>query len=412
MMTRAFCILTVLALCAVSRGAQLVGDGLRTIAFTGQAATGTTGVFSDFGRVAINKSGQIAFRGSLSSQNGVTSTTNTGIWVETTPGQLTLVAREGSATPGSPSGTFGDFINDGPVINNKGEVAFENQFATAGVPITYGNSNGVWSQAGGGTLKLVARADVAAPGTSGNFLNVGEPALNDAGAVTFRGSLPTNPPGFGISIPGMWRTNSSGQVTLVALKGDNTPGVNNSFGSLFYEPVLSASGHVAFKAAYNYEGYDLWRVSPNGTLARAFASNTLPGTSNYFGSYSEPSINNLGKITVAATLYGPGTSTANDRIILSENADGQVHVVARENDIAPGTGGRFDDFTFYSRMNDSGATAFVAALRDSGFGPLAPKGVWLANSEGLKLVAGPGQLAPGTDQIFQVINGICLNNNG
>ena len=173
----------------------------------------------------LNDAGQTAFRADLTG-SGVDSTNNQGVWSEGS-GSLSLVARTGSQAPGAPGGV--NFRIDpafelfSPVLNSAGQTAFYGG-------LTDGNV-GLWSE-GSGSLTLVARSGIQAPGTPAGVnlsfsaglspFHLDWPKLNDAGQTAFVGALT----GAGVTSTNNWGvwSNGSGSLELVARAGDQAPG--------------------------------------------------------------------------------------------------------------------------------------------------------------------------------------------
>jgi hypothetical protein len=204
------------------------GSGsLKLVARSGSQAPGMpdgavfTGGFGLFGP-AFNNAGQTAFVNFVTG-GGVDATNDYGIWSESS-GSLALVAREGDQAPGTPSGVnFGNF-SETP-LNDAGEIAFTASLAGAGVDST--NNRGLWSGAPG-SLALVARTGDHAPGTEDgvvfrSFTNVVSNTgpswmFNAAGQTAFNAQLIGSD---GVSAgSGIWATDRSGVLQLVARRGD------------------------------------------------------------------------------------------------------------------------------------------------------------------------------------------------
>lgn len=239
---------------------------LTLAARTGSPAPGTPNgtTFNNFVRpnglhpVALNNKGQIVFRATLDSPDGsITQLNREGIWSEGS-GALALVARAGSQAPGTPIGAnFSRFWD--PALNDAGQTAFLATLAPGAGGVTLSNHIGIWAERSG-SLSLVAREGSQAPGTPdgtvfGNFLNSAgvspsSPVLNGSGQIAFRGWLATGVGGVTNSNDqGIW-SDGSGTLTLVAREGDAAPGMpaGYKFGA-FGNPVMNASGHVAFMAS-------------------------------------------------------------------------------------------------------------------------------------------------------------------
>jgi hypothetical protein len=204
--------------------AQTPGDGLELVTREGQSAPGTNAVFATLGGPGFNNSRQTAFRGSLAGSQ-VTPQNAAGIWSQGGTGSLHLVARSGDNAPGTNS-AFAAFEN--PVINARGDTAFVSTLV--GIGIAESNDSGIWSEAGGEGLKLVAREGSNAPGTDAQFANLifRSPVLNRNGQIAFAASLTKDGADVGA---GIWATDTRGNLNLIARTGeqldvDNGPAVD------------------------------------------------------------------------------------------------------------------------------------------------------------------------------------------
>jgi hypothetical protein len=207
------------------------GSGsLALVARTGNQAPGMpdgavfTGLNS-LGSIAFNNAGQTAFSGSVTG-GGVDSTNNTGIWSEAS-GSLALAVRSGTPAPGTPSGVnFGYLaLTTPPALNDAGQIAFQAELTGGGVNST--NEFGFWSGAPGSPA-LVAREGDHAPGTEDGVVfrdfrfasNLSPLILNAAGQTAFVARLT----GSGIIASndfGIWATDRSGALQLIARKGNS-----------------------------------------------------------------------------------------------------------------------------------------------------------------------------------------------
>jgi hypothetical protein len=120
-------------------------------------ATGTAGdLGGDATSPIMNQSGLLAFHGGLKGGGSVNTSNDFGIWAETAPGELALVAREGDRPPGVEANiTFGTFERVMPSMNALGQVAFVapmNPSRPDG-----GHNIGLWAQDAEGTLHLIVR---------------------------------------------------------------------------------------------------------------------------------------------------------------------------------------------------------------------------------------------------------------
>jgi hypothetical protein len=375
---------------------------VRTVALSGQPAPGTIAGadFASFRFPSMDASGRVAFAATLAGPS-VGTTNDSGIWSEGT-GSLTLVAREGSAAPGTDAGVnFGDFLFGAPVINDSGRTAFGARLS--GVGVTAGNEFGIWSE-GSGALTLVVRRGNPAPVTppGATFDAFAGPLFNAAGQTAFRGDL-TGTGVTGFNDRSMW-LEDHGALMPVAREGDAAPGTEagTNLGSL-YETVLNSAGQLAFLSDLIISGVPrlsaaVWSGGPGALKVVARRGNAAPGTDVNFISFGFPAITNAGRTAFYARL----ATASGDDGIWSEGP-GVLTLVARTGIEAPGAGAginfglTFPGFSFGDPvLNGAGHTAFTAGLSGAGVDPTNDTGLWSEGSGALKLVAREGSPAPGT----------------
>jgi len=375
-------------------------DTLRTVAFSGNTAPGTSFEFLNFsGNPVLNNAGQAAFEGPLTTQGGQ------GIWSEG-GGTLALVARSGGVVPGTSevfSRNFGS-----PLINNVGQTIFAGGIEGA----DFRTGNGIWSEADG-SLTLVAREGSVAPGTNEVFSSTSfnSPRLlfNDSGQAAFLGRLQRD--------VGIWSGGGS-SLALVAREGNPAPVTNanfTSFGSSRTDPVLNGEGQTAFVAGLAGPDVDstnssgIW-MDRSGSLELFLrAGDMAPGTGVNFArfGFGQLGINDEGQVAFFGVLSGAGVNSSNSDSIWSDGG-GSLALVAREGSPAPETSG---NFTFLNNpvINGAGKTAFGGSF--SGFEDFG-RGIWSEGGGSLALVARSGSVAPGTSENFSSFFGLILNGAG
>ncbi len=285
-------------------------------------------IFDSLGSPRFNHRGQVAFLAVLrTGLGGVDDTNDRGIWRDGT-----LVAREGSQAPGTPTGAVFNSFLEPSAFNDAGQVAFLAVLRTGSGGVNNTNDLGIWS---GNTL--VARKGSQAPGTPGGvvFDAFWHPAINNAGQIAFRAILLTGSGGVDdTNDMGLW----SGS-TLVAREGSQAPGTPTgaAFEIFRNNPVLNNAGQVAFRASLRRGsgGVDLtnnngiWRDS---TLV-AREGSQAPGTPSgvVFNSFDDPMLNDGGQVAFNATLRG-GVDDTNDRGLWIHGPNGDALLIAREGD--------------------------------------------------------------------------------
>ncbi|MEZ6193654.1 MAG: hypothetical protein R3C45_20620 [Phycisphaerales bacterium] len=285
----------------------------------------------------FNDLGQTAFLGLLEGDT-VDYTNDKGIWIEQSPGTLTLTAREGDTAPDTEPGVTFNAVG-APLLNNTGQIAF---LATlTGTGITGTNNRGIW-MGHPGTLQLTARTGDAAPGTEPGlvFSNLTYPSINDAGQVAFFANI--NGPGITNSNnSGIWTGPSAAPQLLIregAAAPGNEPGVVFSgFGG----PSLNRAGNVAFYGVVTGPGVfptnntGIWSQG-GGTLEQIVregdhAPGTNPGVT--FATFDRPDtivLNGAGQLAFLGWLTGIDVNTTNDQGIWATDIDGNLHLVLRE----------------------------------------------------------------------------------
>lgn len=199
----------------------------------------------------INNSGQVVFRNSLSLNVGdTTSANNEGIWVTSTSGTA-IVVRENDEALGSGGPVFDSFATQ-PSLNNAGTIAYRAILKNAGT-VTTSNDSGIWIDSTSTGPTLLAREGDSAPvsgpsATYGDMINAttyGRAIINSSGKIVFAAPLTSSISGDqGLFI------GTAGSVTKIARKGETAPGTGglgtfSTFVPLF---TVNAGGQTAFMA--------------------------------------------------------------------------------------------------------------------------------------------------------------------
>jgi hypothetical protein len=239
-----------------------------------------------------------------------------------------------------------------------------------------------------GRSTTIAAASDPAPDTGRTFTNFGglgnSLSLNNAGEVTFRGLYD--------GMDGIFAT-TGGALRSVALEGNPIARTSERFGD-FGDPRINNAGDVAFRATF--DGAEGIFTTSGGALHPAVVSgDPVPGTTSAFDRFEDPVLNGAGNVAFFGEFDG---STG----IFATRAGGIVPV-ARVGQPAPGLGEAFADFTSFNfdRINGSGPAfnragqvAFLAALSGGGVGLF----VGDSRSGELVRIVSPGDLievAPG-----------------
>jgi hypothetical protein len=269
------------------------------------------------------------------------------------PGAVTAVARTGTTFSG---GTFSsDPANTFPLqpaLNNNGAVAFRGLLSSPGGVFTVSNA--------GGSLAAVAGPGITEPNPPGSstFTNGQAPALIDGGRVAVRALDST-------SRWGIYTGTAANNLTAVAYAGQSAPvqpaGTVFDFNGFQFDPVMNAAGRVAFLTTDNDSRPGIFLYNnTTGTLS-AVAHTSVPGPGGLtFGGFSPPTINSADTVAFrAATSSGTG--------LLVKTAAGPLTTVALGGQAAPGTASTFTDFSF-PLLNNNDRIAFKGTLATGAHG--------------------------------------------
>jgi hypothetical protein len=390
---------------------------------TGFSATPAT--FATFGNPSINNLRNIAFQSTMAF-TGANASNNSGIWV-TKNGSLVLAVRAGTAAPGG--GVFAKFGD--PQLNNDGRIAFTATLQTGVQGVTAANANGIWQISPEGTLSLVARAGTAAPGTGGAlFSGFTSMVLPDTKGPIFTATLTTNGTAVTTANnSGLWATNNASSVVLVARKGAQPTPTLTSF-SIFNAEAgrngqtrhFGNNGNLLLTAQFGTGPVGFHKVSyPAFTISSASPAvanlSVAPGAGGArFSLLGNPIMNSAGAFAFSGSLSGNGVlTTTNSGIwlygsngvgaqvvrtgqgapsagvtatnaagIWTADSSGTVQQVVRAGSSAPGVSGAvFSTFTQLAYPNEAGVV-FVATMATG------PGGISASNNVGLWATEAPG----------------------
>lgn len=364
----------------------------------------TLTTFNAFSQLAAGIDGSIAIVGVVTDTglppNSSLEAKNGGIFIESSPGTLLPLAREGEPTPAFPHLAW----------NNMGSLHTPDSGAgsfwsgTPGIIWRIDGPTPAAAYAPGMTLPGLAPAetiDAIAPHTQG-----------PAGELTLHAQIIEVDPRFPVDA-GLWIDRVSGPE-LLARTGDPAVSGQYTYAKLAPRAAINASGAAAFHAIitdeFSVPSHALFLNSGSTPLPIAIEGDPCPALSGdvRFGSLSAlPAINACGHIAFRATLTGADTTTLTNGAIIRRNPDGSFDALLREGDaIADLTG-----FSIKSLgdpvLMDSGAVVCMASAID----PAATNSgrqVLLAVTElgHVRLVASVGQsieLAPGDSRTIESI---------
>lgn len=335
---------------------------------------------------ALSDSGSLAFMSYSLANSGSGSERYPGIWFGK-PGSLQRVARFGDPVPGIPKATFRRFWRRVGLSEND-HIAF---YATA-YPVPDGEPFGIWA----GTvdkLKLIVRGGDRTPGIPGAlFSKLAQPYMNSNGDIVFGGyaSL-VDKDGMWKAIDGVWAT-SGGTIRVVARAEHAAPGLDGALFRYFYldrsNPRMNSRGDVALLADLitgknnitKANDTALWVEKNKELRLVAREGNEAPGTRGaVFDRFSDPTITRHGDVVFKAYLKkGIGDSTADNSSGLwrySGRTQMLQLVVRNGNSLDVAVGGKVSQkivsgirfisgFSHTGGVNDAGAMTFGLAFTD------------------------------------------------
>ena len=269
----------------------------------------------------------------------------------------------------------------------------------------------------GGSLSFqaVTLSGQAAPGVPGRFFSFYyPPAISNSGRVAFAGWLT----GVTSNDEGLW-SGLPGSIQLVAREGVLAPGTSAVFAGGWLFPWVNSSGVVAFSAALgsganSTNNTGIWAGTPGALSIVARAGNPAPGTPAGVvfsgGMQNWLMLNDAGAVVFRANLTGPGVDSSNDAGIWA-GAPGALQLVAREGDVAPGTGGVFDLFNYQFEANPLPVINAAGDVVFSGH-CTSGRGIWRWSGGVLELLALTNTAAPGTGVLYEYLHDPWMNASG
>ncbi|MCB9838682.1 MAG: hypothetical protein H6813_05030 [Phycisphaeraceae bacterium] len=294
--------------------------GFTPIALSGEVAPDTGG--ATFGNllsgISVAANGDIVFWSTL---DGVPSSANTGAF-RVVDGVVSKIIQESDPAPGLGGPSF-DLIG-GPVLSDSGVYTISLRLDTGG-DITFDNDWGLWADFGSG-LTRIAQEGSPAPGLGGAlFDRPGDGLLSANGDLLFFSRLKNVGDVNGDNQDTMWRQVRGEALELVAREGEAAPGIAGGVFNFLNLASINSSGDVL-----------------------------MPGT--------------VRAAAAARSRRGGVIDFSNDDGLWMTGGSG-LELVAREGEIAPGTGGATYGYFGSPQLGDSGAFAFHSELTYPGIAP-------------------------------------------
>jgi hypothetical protein len=337
------------------------GGTISQVVREGELIPNGPGTFSVFGTVAMNNSGQVAFRSTLA---GTTfgAADNSGIYLSH-GGVTTEIARAFQFVPDS-NGRFSTFTN--PTLNDVGQTAFVSSLsATSG-----GSSDnlGIFRASSGGAITQIVRKGQLAADANGVYNNFSfvSPLMNNSGQVAFTSVL-TGTSGGTTDNFGIFR-GAGGAITQIARTGQGSPDGNGVF-TTFNDYVLNDLGQVAFQgvlggtAAGAQDNSGLFRGNGGAITQLARAGQATPNAGDLFSWFNGIDMNHTGQVAFRAGITET-SSGATDKVGIYITDGQETLQVARTG--VPISGGTLS-FVALDRngINEHGQVAYTA-VTDTG----------------------------------------------
>ena len=336
---------------------SIPGATLQT-AFGGVAFTGTP-------RIASN--GLIMFGTSIWDAGATISTTDDSVIYAGTSGNWQILAREGSAAPGCGGATystdFSGMAHAGTSINAAGQIVFQSSLAGPGVVSA---SDAAWFAGSIGNVQLLLRKGDLAPGGE-QVSSIGSSAqMNASGQilieVTFlqgSGANPVTPQ----NDKALWIYTPGAGFAEILREGNASPipGLAYASPALSGLSVFNAAGQALVGISN-----ELYLVSSSTAISVLPGNHAAPGVAG--ANFATVSTFNMcltdgAIVAFQSSLGGGGVTTANDSGLWT-GLPGNLMLVAREGDVAPGSGGQtFGHFSGGNIfLNAAGQLLFANAL--------------------------------------------------
>jgi hypothetical protein len=354
---------------------------LRVVASTGDAAPGAGAVaaFSTFSPPLIDRFGRTAFAATV--MGAVPGGGDTGLWGESASFVLSHRAHEGFVAPelAASGDRYASF--DQLVLGDDATLYFR-------AALTNGpHTSGIFASGDAAALPL-AIAEAQAPGlpagvdiTSFESIAVSSATLASIARLA----------GPGVSGDEALYAFVSGSPDLVARSGDPAPETTTSFGDFSIFGITS-DDRIGFRATTDAPSNGIWWEGASDLEAVVLQDQPAPGLPGVaFGIVNVPTANAAGDVLFTSTLTGAGVGTANDFSLWSGPANA-FELLAREGAQAPGTSLPYHVLSRFG-LDSHGGVTLVAEL-DAG-GGVRESGIWWGAPGQLALVAREGDPAPG-----------------
>jgi hypothetical protein len=363
------------------------------VALAGDAAPGITveATFLSFGPPNINENGQVAFLATLTGSS-INVNNNRGLWSNGGENGLELVARRGDIAPETDGDTFSIFgsLEPFPILNNRGQVAFNSQLFTSGDLVIY-------RQTASGRLSLAARENDLVPGREDTTVieTLGRVRLSDNSVTTFLGGGDVFDP-LETSFTAMFTKSENEELNWLVGRRDAIPTSDGALGGLqsfISHATINGSGEtivaaILFGRIDNRIPFAVIRGSKAGEptiVARTSDQAPFADDGVFIAGGGAPAINGKGNYVFTTSLYGSGITNDNNSALLLGSDDDEFKLLWREGELAPriNESATFDSMEGTSvTLNSKDQIAFMGNLRGAGIDSANERGIWARDRTG------------------------------
>jgi hypothetical protein len=200
-----------------------------------------------------------------------------GLWATGPDANLALLAQEGGEVPDIPGAQF-DFI--GPWVNQSAQVGVSALLKLGPGGVTMTNDQALFAPDASGQLRLVARKGDPVPGLGTTWTSV-TGTFTDSGSVLLRGLVGAQPSGQVLA-----HRELDGTFHPIVIPGDSLPGSPAGWSVRSIGETALSGGDVVFSAEVADDPSDpltarlsgIWRWNPDGGLSPVLApGEALPG---------------------------------------------------------------------------------------------------------------------------------------
>ncbi len=405
----------------VSIGVQAIAQtSIVVVATTGYAAPGENGeVFDAVQASRLTPGRDIVFSGQLEvGIGGVTSADAVGVW-RYGNGSLSELLRRGLAAPGVPGGTFSSFTGYQETLT--GIPGFTGWLTIGTGGVTSSNNSGIWLEDNGELVLQARRADPAAGVVGASYSTLSDFRLSPSGSYSFWGTLlnagavtPDNDTALWVNRDGALELVMREGDPIPGLE-------DGSVGSLFgvgLSPVRADGSFLALGSVNVDIGQQfpevlktLWLVTASEGQILVQSGDTAPGTSGgIFKQFVEtPTRLENHDIVVRASLET--SSVPSGFAGLWRIRNNTTELLIRSDEPAPGSGGMFSGF---KRLFSAGnAVVFTASLIGTPDPFFTRDSAWLLlDDEIVQITPSPGALPGVPGALLESIDSVCVNAAG